>query len=93
MKTSVAATGIRHHQPIHSRDQIATASIGRKAKRVHTLHGFAWRIHLSPSSPKSLAIRRSPVAGGGLAGRWRARWQPGGGRAAGVVTGVLIVAS
>src|SRR3712207_6442099 len=63
IQTIERATGIRQYQPIQSRLQIESASSERTEKRVQTLRGFAWRIHVSPSRPKSLATRRSEVGG------------------------------
>src|SRR5882757_9083013 len=45
--TMTTAIGTRHHQPSHTRLQIAKIISGIAAKRVHTLHGLAWRCHAS----------------------------------------------
>src|SRR5258705_3387453 len=45
--TMTTAIGTRHHQPSHTRLQIARIISGIAAKRVHTLHGLAWRCHAS----------------------------------------------
>src|SRR6195256_1093651 len=46
-QTTTTTIGTRHHQPSHARLQIAEIISGIAAKRVHTLHGLAWRCHAS----------------------------------------------
>jgi len=42
-----AATGAKHHQPIHTRLHIDIIRSGSVRYLVQTLHGFAWRSHTS----------------------------------------------
>src|SRR5215211_2615782 len=61
-QTSDSARGTRKSRPIQSRLQIESTSMGSTAKRVQTLAGLAWRIQLSPLSPKTRATRLGVVA-------------------------------
>jgi hypothetical protein len=54
--TITTAIGTRHHQPSHTRLQIARIISGIAANRVQTLHGFAWRFHASSVMPNAPAI-------------------------------------
>lgn len=55
-QTMTAAHGTRHHQPSHTRLQIARIISGIAANRVQTLHGFAWRFHASSVMRNASAI-------------------------------------
>src|SRR4051794_34456841 len=61
MNTTDRAIGTSDHQPIQSRLQTETTSIGTTANRVQTLQALACCIQWSPSSPNALATRFSLV--------------------------------
>jgi hypothetical protein len=56
---STKTNGTVHHQPIQVWLQPAKMSSGSTVARDHTLHGFAWRIHVSSSIRNTVVIQSS----------------------------------
>ena len=61
VQSTAAVIGIGANHSSHARLQNARISSGRHVKRVHALHGFAWRVYTSSLMLKTAAMFLSNV--------------------------------